>query len=146
MKDYEKLLSIAKTKLTKALIHLEYSWKKIQRLPKDINQLSEEQLEIWESFSARFSRLVELFLNRYLRTYILLQDPGFEGSLRDRLHKAEKYDLVSDANHWLALRELRNVTAHDYSDEDIENHFQRLINETPFLLKNIKSVLENNKD
>lgn len=59
-------LSDQKRKLLKALAHLEYSYKKIIELPEEINQLDEEGLETWESFAARFCRVSEIFLTRYI--------------------------------------------------------------------------------
>lgn len=134
----EKLQDLLKTqtrKLKKALEHLEYSFKKIQSLSTDANQLDEEGLETWESFAARFSRVSEIFLTRYLRTLILLQDPGFSGSLRDLVNQAEKFGIINNAETWMSIREMRNITAHDYSEKDLAMFFTRLKNECPHLLQ-----------
>ena len=84
-------------KLKKALEHLRYSHNKVRRLPTDSSKLDEEQLETWESFSARFARVVDLFLTKYLRAVVLQDDPGFEGSLRDFVNQAEKIGLIGSA-------------------------------------------------
>lgn len=134
MNQLELQLNTIKRKLLKALEHLDYSYKKISQLPTTIEQLDEEALETWESFAARFSRVTDIFLTKYLRTRILLDDPGFTGSLRDYLNQAEKLHIIEDANGWMAVRELRTITAHDYSEQDLNLFFQQLKKECPRLL------------
>jgi len=94
----------------------------------------EETLETWESFSARFSRVVDLFLSRYLRTLVLKSDPGFNGTLRDLVNEGEKLKIVDDARAWMALRELRNISANDYTEEALAQFFLNLKTECPRLL------------
>lgn len=134
MTNLETLLTTQRRKLTKALTHLDYSFNKVRGLPYDTEKLDEESLETWESFSARFSRVSDIFLTRYLRTMILINDPGFSGSLRDFVNQAEKLGIVDNANAWMAIRELRNISAHDYSESDLTAFFERLLKECPRLL------------
>ncbi|HXW53301.1 MAG TPA: HepT-like ribonuclease domain-containing protein [Myxococcota bacterium] len=125
---------IQQEKLKKALAHLDYSYKKIASLPTNVEKLDEEMLETWESFAARFGRVCDIFLSRYLRTLVLIEDPGFSGTLRDFLNLAEKMRLINDAKDWLALRELRNIAAHEYSEKDMSIFFEALRNNCPKLL------------
>lgn len=134
MKDHKDFLIAQKGKLLKALSHLEYSYKKILKLPESPSQLDEESLETWESFAARFGRVADIFLMKYLRAYVLQQDPGFSGSLRDFVNQAEKLNLLEDADHWMAIRELRNIAAHEYNDKELEQFFKRLKKESSLLL------------
>lgn len=137
---YKEHLAEQKNKLLKALAHLEYSYKKIQSLPEVLDQLDEESLETWESFCARFSRVADIFLTRYLRTYILIQDPGFAGSLRDFVNQAEKLGLVANADEWMSIRELRNISASDYEDVQLTDFFKNLKSKC-LLLLSIKSFI-----
>lgn len=121
-------------KLRKALKHLEYSYNKILKLPSHVATLDEEMLETWESFAARFARVCDIFLSRYIRTIVLLEDPGFSGTLRDFLNVAEKIGIVDDAKKWLSIRELRNITAHEYSDQDMSAFFETLKKNCPAIL------------
>lgn len=139
--NYEELLKTQKSKLLKALVHLDYSYKKILRLPEQLDKMDEEVLETWESFCARFSRVADIFLTRYLRTAILQQDPGFTGTLRDFVNQGEKLNLIDDAEAWMGIRELRNLSAHEYSEKDISFFFDRLKKECPRLLK-LKILLQ----
>lgn len=128
------LLEHAK-RLKKALAHLRYSHKKVRGLPADSSKLDEEQLETWESFSARFSRVVDLFLTKYMRSLVLKDDPGFEGTLRDFVNQGEKIGLIQSAERWMAIRELRNITAHEYTDEDLTEYFKKLRKSADEVLK-----------
>ena len=65
------------------------------------------------------------------------QDPGFSGTLRDFVNQGEKLKLFDSADQWMAIRELRNISAHEYSDKDLVGFFKRLKQECPLLL-NIK--------
>lgn len=118
----------------KALGHLEYSLAKVQALPTDAALLQEDALETWESFAVRFARVVDLFLMRYLRGRLLHEDPGFSGTLRDSLNQGEKLGLIDDARAWLTLRELRNISAHEYSEQDLGGLYSRLRSEAPRLV------------
>lgn len=134
MSSRQEYFAEQKSKLLKALQHLEYSYKKILKLPEHPDQLDEESLETWESFAARFARVADIFLMKYLRAFVLQQDPGFTGSLRDFVNQAEKLNLIDDAEKWMRIRELRNISAHEYTDKDLVEFFKRLKQECPFLL------------
>ena len=129
-----------KIKLLKAMDHLEYSYRKILLLPVILESLDEEMLETWESFAARFSRVADIFLTKYVRSAVLLNDPGFSGSLRDFLDQAEKLGILKEVDHWMGIRELRNISAHEYTEKDLSIFFERIKHEAPHLIK-IKSIL-----
>lgn len=129
------LINDEKKQLLKALKHLDYSYNKINKFSAHVDSDDDENLEIWESFSARFSRVVDIFLSKFVRSYILYNDPGFKGSLRDHINTAEKLSLIDDSNWWLGLRELRNIAAHEYNNDDIAQFYSRLYYECPRLLQ-----------
>lgn len=131
---YNALIEEYGSKLDKAIGHLQYSYQKIQDLSAMPAEMDDETLEVWESFAARFSRVADIYLTKYLRARVLSNDPGFTGSMRDFVNQAEKLGLIDDANAWMAIRELRNITAHDYTEEDLSAFFLRLKAECPKLL------------
>lgn len=145
MLKQQNLLAAQKRKLQKALQHLSYSYAKVQKLPTTIESLSDENLETWESFAARFSRVSDLFLTQYLRSLILADDPGFSGTLRDFVNQGEKLGIIDSAQEWMSIRELRNITAHEYSEEDLAAFFVKLREKCPKLLK-LLSTLSLEKD
>ena len=139
MTTRERFLQEQKNKLIKAIGHLEYSYLKVLTMPTELDKLNEETLETWESFAARFCRVADVFLTKYLRACVLLEDPGFNGTFRDMLHQGEKLSIIDNTETWMAIRELRNISAHEYTDKDLSAFFKHLREEAPQLitLKNI---------
>lgn len=134
MSEYDKLSQVYGQQLLKAIKHLSYSYKKVQKLPSQLKDMDEEILETWESFSARFARVSEIFLSPYIRSLVLKDDPGFQGTFRDFLNKAEKFGLIDDVKVWLKIRELRNKTAHEYNEKALEEYFHAIFQMAPILL------------
>lgn len=134
MSKLEENLENKKRQLIKALDRLNYSYQKVKKLPLDAQKFDDETLETWESFAARFGRASDIFLSQYLRTYVLLNDSGFQGTMRDFLNMGEKIGLIDDTEAWMGIRELRNVSAHEYTEEDLAEVFKRLLKECPRLL------------
>lgn len=134
MNQYETICASESIKLKKALEHLVYSYNKIKNHPTLIQSLDEEKMADWESFSARFSRVADIFLSKYLRARIMIEDPGFKGTMRDFVNQGEKIGIIDDARAWMAIRELKNITVHDYPDEDMEKFLERLRFEYPRII------------
>lgn len=126
--------------LHKALNYLSYSYNKVQQLPDEQAELDQESLETWESFAARFSRVADIFLAKYIRCCLLIDDPAYRGSFRDSMNRAEKLGLIDDVEHWMSIRAMRNLAVHEYAEENLSNYFQNLKHYTPALL-GIKSIL-----
>jgi len=135
MTNYDNILETTSSRLKKAIHHLEYSYNKVQQLPINYSEMDDEIMETWESFSSRFGRAADIFMMKYIRTLILCGDPGFQGTLRDRLNKAEKMRIIADATQWLEIRELRNVAAHEYHDDDLTAYYKKLLEYAPIILE-----------
>lgn len=131
-----------KEELVLGLQHLEYSYNKVKNLPNDPMILDVEQLETWESFIARFARVSDIFLSKYIRVRVHQEDPAFRGSFRDFLDMSEKIRLIENVGEWMNIRELRNKTAHEYTRSDLKIVFDQVFNKTPFILKEIKKILK----
>src|SRR5690348_15870215 len=98
MAESEPLVETYKRKLLKALSHLDYNFKKYHVLADAVRQLDDQGLETWASFSARFSRVSDIYLTRYVRAKVLEDDPIFKASLSDFVNQGEKSGLVDDAD------------------------------------------------
>ena len=140
-KDLELQLEIYKNDLSAAITPLEYSFKKVEKsgLP-DENDF--ELLETWESFSARFSRLSDIFLKKFLRASVMFEEPGFRGSLMDHLNIGEKLGLLSDANRWWVIRSIRNKVVHDYSFEELSEFLNEIYRQCSFLISEVRAAVE----
>lgn len=137
---YDELLKLFESEIRSALGYLEYSHRKIQNLPSDPVQLDEETLETWESYVARFARVTDIFLSKYIRTVVLKADPGFRGELRDFVDKSEKKGLISNADKWMQVRELRNKIAHEYSRSDLKITFEDVKTYSPFVISELRKI------
>ncbi len=135
-----ELLKNYEIKVKKALGHLEFSIQRVQGLSTTAKDLSELDLERWESFASRLARVVDLFLTKYVKLRVKLEDPGFDGSLRDFCNFAEKIKVIESADEWVGLRELRNSTVHDYEEQELGLFFERLRKDSVFVVKEIKQL------
>lgn len=122
--------------------HLDYSYKKVQKLGTDPSQLSSEDLETWEGLIARFGRVSDIYLSKYLRALVSHAEPGFRGSFRDYLDQAAKMKIIGEVEQWIEIRELRNLSVHEYSKAKVPAIFDRVRELTPKLiaLKNTKKT------
>lgn len=99
-------------------------------------------MEVWDGFSTRFSRTADLFLSKYIKAAITEDDPGFDGKFRDFLNRAQKLCLIDDIDSWMDIRGLRNVIVHEYSDNDLQKIFEKMLRLAPLLL-DLRSRLAN---
>ncbi len=136
----KELIQVYKSDFLDALKTLEFSWLKLkdQKNP-NLDKKDLDALESWEALTSRFARMTDIFLTKYIRFLVLELDPGFRGEIRDYLDKAEKVNLISNADTWMKIRELRNQVAHEYTKEDLEKTFSDVVALTPFVLKELNS-------
>ena len=82
-------------------------------------ELTVAERESCEALTSRFARLNDFLVQRVFRTLdqIELAD---EGSVLDRLQRAEARGLITTAERWRELRLLRNAIAHDYLIESAD--------------------------
>lgn len=137
----QALASVYKQDTKEALQTLSHSWEKLKNrsLPSAAHRNLDE-FEPWEALASRFARTTDIFLSKYIRFLILEKDPGFRGEMRDILDKAEKIGLVSNADKWMQIRELRNKIAHEYSKEDILKTLGDILRLTSFVLEELKGL------
>ncbi len=129
----KKLTSYYYSKIVKSLNHFEFTLERVKKLATNPEKLSETDFEIWDGFSTRFSRTADLFLSKYLKAAIINDDPAFDGYFRDLMNRAEKLKLVESVNDWIDIRGLRNVIVHEYSDDDLEKIFLKMLKYAPLL-------------
>lgn len=134
MTKNKNLTGLYYSKIVKSLKYLEYSYQRTLNMPLNPAQMNDSELEAWDSFASRFARTSDIFLSKYIRAFILKDDPAFDGGFRDQLNRAEKLGLIADVTIWMEIRELRNATVHEYSDQDLEKIFEKFRNFSPLLI------------
>lgn len=145
MVQNRNLLGLYYTKIVKSLRYLEYSYQRTLKMPTNPLQMTDGELEAWDGFSARFARSSDIFLSKYIRAYLISDDPAFDGSFVDQLNRAHKLNLIDSVEIWMDIRRLRNASVHEYSDQDFEKIFLKFRTYTPLLLE-LPTRLPNNSN
>jgi uncharacterized protein with HEPN domain len=50
------------------------------------------------------------------------------------LNQRETLRVIDNMDRWLAIRELRNISAHEYTESDLAGFFEQLKIEAPHLI------------
>lgn len=118
--------------------HLEYSMQRCLALI-DQAALPPEQLERLESLTSRFARLADLLIQRVFRLIDEIELTG-GGSILDRIYRAEKRGWAN-AVELIKVRELRNLIAHEYATEKIQEIYAAVATMSPVLLAAVPQVI-----
>ncbi|WP_330925453.1 hypothetical protein [Candidatus Sororendozoicomonas aggregata] len=126
-----RLLEKQLRQMHKAAAGLSWSLQRCQ--PLDSQQLSAEDEEKFETLTARFARMSDILIQKIFRRVddLDLESPG---TVRDRINRAEKKELIDSARDFVVIRELRNAIAHEYEDEALSNIHAEVLRLTPVLL------------
>ncbi|MDQ1354415.1 MAG: hypothetical protein QG657_4724 [Acidobacteriota bacterium] len=102
-------------------------------------EYSFEELDKFESFTGRFARLSDLLIQKIFR---LIDDIELEssGTIRDRINRAEKKELIESADVFIEIRVVRNQVAHEYIQDEIQEQFEKVLEYAPHLLDSVKRV------
>lgn len=99
-----------------------------------------EELESFESFTGRFARLSDILIQKIFRLVDEL-DLDTQGTIRDRINRAEKKELIASSDVFIEIRIVRNDIAHEYLPEAIHDLFGKVLTLTPHLLDGIERTL-----
>ncbi|MFH1563309.1 MAG: hypothetical protein ABIF11_07850 [Nitrospirota bacterium] len=140
MKNMKDNLKQELCDLEKARDVLHYSYKKCHAIEL-IDGLSYEEQESFEALTGRFARLSDLIIQRIFRLLDIL-DLEDEGTIRDRINRAEKKGVVHSADDFIEIRILRNEIAHEYKAETIYTIFEKVLGYTPKLLESVETIAD----
>ncbi len=110
--DARVWLRAALDDLAQAREHLAFSSARVAGIDFARRAPTPEELERIEAYTSRFVRVVDLLVNKALRA-LDRYELADEGTLLDVLHRAEKRGLIGDAEAFRAMKEVRNIIAHD---------------------------------
>lgn len=126
------LLKIELNLLERATKTLRYSQKRCLLLgKKEVYSLDEE--ERFESLTARFARVCDILVQKIFRLIDVI-DLEDQGTVLDRINRAEKKGLIGSARLLIEMRELRNRIAHDYAPKAVAQIFHEVLAHTTQLL------------
>jgi hypothetical protein len=97
------------------------------------------ELEAFEALTARYSRLSDLLIQKVFRIIDTLELVN-EGTLVDRINRAEKRNIITSAKEFTSLRLLRNTIVHEYEPEEYNRIFKDVLKVTPILLESVEKT------
>jgi len=103
-------------------------------------KLSEADFDVLENLTSRFARLCDILVQKVFRA-ISAHELEPDGSLIDHINRAAKRGIVTDEKVMRELKELRNTIAHEYTEEELSELFEKIRASSPELLQ----ILENAK-
>lgn len=127
-----QFLQVALTELAQARVHLDYSFRQVADLPADLSGASPSTLESVEAFSTRFARIVDLFVNKVLRSLDRAELLP-QGTLIDVVNRAEKRGFIARADDLREMKDIRNIIAHDYAGTKAAEIFAYCRDQKPVL-------------
>ncbi|WP_297457251.1 hypothetical protein [Persephonella sp.] len=116
----------------KSIEWLNKSYQKAKNIDLEKNNLSEDELEVLETLSNRFSRAVDILINKVLRSLDLLELEDINRKI-DIVIRAEKRGFVDDYRLLIELKDLRNELVYEYIQEMLIEKFKEIIEKTPIL-------------
>src|SRR5260221_9217041 len=126
-----KELHLELESVKKGLVHLQSSLLSCSKIGLK-QDYQEDELEKWEAFTARYSRLSDIVTQKIMSS-ILLIETGSTGSLLDKANFAEKKNWVEKAEQFRQLRLLRNYIAHEYIKQNTNEIFETVLENQPNL-------------
>lgn len=133
--NLQRLLNLNCNLLKQALPSFERSLAKCRKL--DFSQpISFETEESLDALSSKFSRVSDLYTQKVLKTLILLLREDAPTFL-DRMNLCEKLRVIPSAEEIIAIRDLRNIIAHEYLSENLVEIYMEIIHLSDDLLRAI---------
>ena len=133
--NLENLLNLNWNLLKQALPSFERSLVKCRDI--DFSPpISFETEESLDALSSKFSRVSDIYTQKVIKTllFFLREDaPTF----LDRMNLCEKLGIISSAEELIAIRDLRNIIAHEYLSENLVEIYREIIQLSDNLMKSI---------
>jgi len=133
------LLSSEIELLKNAVLLCRYSFNKSRKIGIKQDYTQEELVE-FEALTGRFARLSDVLIQKIFR-FIDEIELESEGTIRDRINRAEKKGIIKNAETLVEIRTLRNEIAHEYLPDAIKEIYTEVLNFCPVLLEDSERTL-----
>lgn len=134
-KELLQILEKELDSLNKSMTLITDSYTKCRQIGIKTNY-SIQELEVFEALTARFARLSDLLIQKVFRLIDTLELVN-EGTLVDRINRAEKREIVASAKQFTELRLLRNSIVHEYEPDEYVAIFQNVLKFAPLLFASV---------
>ncbi len=124
-----------------APIELEYLKEEMKVLDDaaGVLEYSLDEMDRFEALTSRFARTNDILIQKFFRVIDEL-DLESGGTVRDRIQRAEKKNLINSVEDFIEMRILRNDIAHEYLPSAVKDIFEKVLEFTPKLLESIQRV------
>lgn len=131
-KDLQDTLIEQLELLEKSVSVLQKSYNKCKKIGIK-KKYNDNALVQFEALTARFARSSDILTQQIFRLIdeFEREDPG---SVRDRINKAEKREIISSAEKFIDVRDTRNRIVHTYSHAGLISIFKEVLKLTPYLI------------
>jgi len=107
----------------------------------NLQDISEEGMDAFESFTSRFSRTSDLLFNKVFRSIAYLEE-GEQMSWLDVIFLMEKINVIDSAEDARLIKELRNDIVHEYVLKDLIPLFDEVLKKCPLLLQYSENAIK----
>jgi hypothetical protein len=133
--NLENLLNLNWNLLKQALPSFERSLVKCRDI--DFSPpISFETEEALDALSSKFSRVSDIYTQKVIKTILFLLREDAPTFL-DRMNLCEKLGIIPSAEELIAIRDLRNIIAHEYLSENLVEIYREIIQLSDNLMKSI---------
>lgn len=101
--------------------------------------ISFETEESFDALTSKFSRVSDIFTQKVLKSYLILLREDASTFL-DRMNLCEKLGIIPSADDLIAIRDLRNLIAHEYLSENLHEVYSESIRLSQLLLQAIETA------
>ena len=98
--------------------------------------ISFETEESLDALSSKFSRVSDIYTQKVIKTLLFLLREDAPTFL-DRMNLCEKLGIIPSAEELIAIRDLRNIIAHEYLSENLLEIYREIIRLSDNLMKSI---------
>lgn len=98
--------------------------------------ISFETEESLDALSSKFSRVSDIYTQKVIKTLLFLLREDAPTFL-DRMNLCEKLGIIPSAEELIAIRDLRNIIAHEYLSENLLEIYREIIQLSDNLMKSI---------
>lgn len=99
-----------------------------------------EESEAFDSLTSKFARMSDIFTQKVLRSIFILLHEGTL-NLIDLANRAEKLNIIDNADVLLLVRDLRNQISHEYEDDNLKTIYSNIFK----LAKLLEADIEKSK-
>ena len=100
---------------------------------------SVEDEETFDALTSRFARTADILTQKVLKTTVLLLREDAPTFI-DRMNLCAKLGVIPSADEMIAVRDLRNMIAHEYATDDLIELYTETVELSPALLSAVAAA------